>query len=80
MKRLLVSLNYKATEYAWLYFLLLHNSLIIAIAVLMAAFAAGLNCMADYAIHVRDNLDQAGEHSGMIQKAVYRQLMELDKP
>ena len=53
-------------------------SLIIAIAVLMAAFAAGIQCMADYAMHISKNLDQAGNHSGMIQKAVYRQLKELD--
>ena len=53
-------------------------SLIIAIAILMAAFTAGLQCMADYAIHISKNLDQAGKHSGMIQKAVYLQLKELD--
>ena len=54
-------------------------SLIIAIAVLMAAFAAGIQCMADYAMQISKNLNQAGEKSGMIQKAVYQQLLELDK-
>ena len=53
-------------------------SLVIAIAVLMVAFAAGIQCMADYAMQISKNLDNEGKHSGMIQKAVYSQLKELD--
>ena len=53
-------------------------SLVIAIAILVVAFALGINSMAEYAMQIKNNFDQAGEHTGLVNKKESIQFKALD--